>query len=210
MPAFDRFARPLKTTAALAIIAGSMVWMSFSIYGLVARVDESRAAVLPIYSDGAIRSPEPAAPKESSTPQPAEPSAKAIPTPSVKQDEGVPPLPKLHDFRDDYHNRVCAGGLDAANEIHIDPTKADHYTVKLTPGCFSPLIYVPKEWERWTFQVDGDGWIGYVLGSIGTWGPMTPEAMQANKSESYIWTPENSRIRLQGDGSATVYKFKTK
>ncbi len=191
-------------------MVAAMVWMSFSIYGLVRRVDESRSAAMPVYSDNAMHSPEPPVRKEASTPSLPEPPAKAISTPTVAQDEGVPPLPKPHDFKDDYHNRVCPGALDAANEIHIDPTKTDHYTLKLTPGCFSPLIYVPKEWERWTFQMDGDGWIGYVFGSIGTWGPMTPEQLQASRSQSYLWMPDNSRIRLQGEGSATVYQIKTK
>jgi hypothetical protein len=206
MPAFDRFARPLKNTAALAIIAGSMVWVSFSIYGLVMRVDESRAAVLPISSDGAIRSPEPAARKESSTPQPAEPSAKAIPSPSVKQDEGVPPLPKPHTFRDDYHNRICADGWDADKELRIG---ADvKVTVKLAPGCFGPRVFIPKDWNWWNFQLDAGGkWIAYIFPDswLGAIGPFDPDGFLAKQSSQWQW---QESVRFQGDGSVTVYKMR--
>ena len=208
MPAFDRIARPLKTTAALAIIAAAIVWMSSSIYGLVERINESREIMPPAYAAGPVSAPPAPVPQESSARPPAspEPVAKAIPTPSAKQDEGVPPPPKPHDFRDDYHSRLCPGVV--GKEIHISPTE-ETYPVNLTVGCFSPLIYIPKEWGTWAIQLDGE-WIAYTVGTIGTWGPIDRD----NFNALYYWsadpTSSSTNVRLQGEGSATIYHFKKK
>jgi hypothetical protein len=207
MPAFEQMVRPLKNTAALVIIAAAMVWMSLSIYRTVKRANEGREEVPRGHSGGLVRSSEAAARKESPSPRAAEPAAEVVPNPTVKQDEGVPPMPKPHNFRDDFRNRVCAGGLDQANEIHISPSE-DSYTLKVTPGCYSPLVYVPKEWESWTFQTDGE-WVAYTLG-IGEWGPLKSADFEFGKMRSFMADPSyrQNPVRIQGDGSATIYKIK--
>jgi len=113
--------------------------------------------------------------------------------------EGVPQAQLVGGYTP---NRICESAWNGALDHRND--KVEYFDVKLSPGCWSQFVYLPKTWQNWYHEPIGDtnGWwvsLWYSGRTEGS-GPYGPGNISTANFQNVP-----PILRLQGNGTIRFY-----